>query len=683
MNRYPTMRCSGRMRRSLLLACSLVGALFAVAAPRPLPAAADNDMTPWRTPTVPPRCSATQLSSGQVAGCLLFGSGYDPDTVGWPSPPFPSGGSGWVWNGSNFNGSPALADWEALMIKYPQAIGGLKSNTLTMMADGWPLFEGFLKEINSGGYVLREGTGYGFRCTSSSGSRNCSGLTRSSLSNHAWGLAVDFNAAANPQRTYSGINGATACATPMVTDIPRWVVQTAEKWGLYWGGYGWSSGCISPTQVKSSASRDPHHFEFRGSPQQAEAIMLANGARPPSAQCLDVASAAGVISSQCFSKYAPIPGDTRLVVTTTPPGGATAALVNITATETPAAGYLTAESCAAVNGPRTSSNVNARVNGTVANLAVVGLDSAGKFCVYQQLPGHVVVDVQGYFAPASGGSAELQFFDVPDDRLVDTRIDSWCLDGGACGRTGPVPGGSEVAVDVASAPSAVLANLTVTEAGGPGYVTAGRCSILQPGPQTTSNVNYVTGDTRANLAVVGVDSGSPSRMCLYSSGRSHLVADAVGVLAAPGSGGLDYQALPPARLVDTRECRTIDTGGEVCGVAVANNSILRVQGPVGASSALVNIVATDSVSSGYLTAGLCADLLPGPQSTSTVNVTRGSTVSNVAIVPLAADGSFCVYSQWRTHVVVDVQGTFSPAAGLRLTVSAPVRVLDTRPNQPG
>ncbi len=32
----------------------------------------------------------------------------------------------------------------------------------------------------------------------------------------------------------------------MTTDIPRWVVQTAEKWGLYWGGYGWNSGCMSP-----------------------------------------------------------------------------------------------------------------------------------------------------------------------------------------------------------------------------------------------------------------------------------------------------------------------------------------------------------------------------------------------------------------------------------------------------
>ena len=43
------------------------------------------------------------------------------------------------------------------------------------------------------------------------------------LSNHAWGLAVDMNSETNPpDRTYVGIDGATACATPMITDCPLW-----------------------------------------------------------------------------------------------------------------------------------------------------------------------------------------------------------------------------------------------------------------------------------------------------------------------------------------------------------------------------------------------------------------------------------------------------------------------------
>ncbi|MBK9969748.1 MAG: M15 family metallopeptidase [Acidimicrobiaceae bacterium] len=109
---------------------------------------------------------------------------------------------------------------------------------------------------------------YVFRCTAST-RKDCAGLTRSSLSNHAYGLALDFNTAKNPLKTYYGVNGASACQTPMLTDVPQWVVQVAEKWGLYWGGYGWSSGCSSPSQVKSSASRDPMHFEFNGTVAQA------------------------------------------------------------------------------------------------------------------------------------------------------------------------------------------------------------------------------------------------------------------------------------------------------------------------------------------------------------------------------------------------------------------------------
>ncbi|MEI7548666.1 MAG: hypothetical protein WCK21_11515, partial [Actinomycetota bacterium] len=90
-----------------------------------------------------------------------------------------------------------------------------------------------------------------------------------------------------PLVTYRGLNGASACLTPMTTDIPQWVVQVAEKWGLYWGGYGWSGGCTSPAQVKTSATRDPMHFEFNGTPEMARAIWARNGG--PGA-CLQLAA---------------------------------------------------------------------------------------------------------------------------------------------------------------------------------------------------------------------------------------------------------------------------------------------------------------------------------------------------------------------------------------------------------
>ncbi len=156
------------------------------------------------------------------------------------------------------------------------AIGSVKAGGLRTMPDALPLFEGFLNEIQARGYSIVGGAGaYVFRCTASS-RKDCNGLGRNSLSNHAYGLAADINTTQNPMKTYYGTNGNSACQTPMQTDMPQWVVQVAEKWGLYWGGYGWSSGCSSPSQVKTSASRDPMHFEFNGTAEQAQAILRFN-----------------------------------------------------------------------------------------------------------------------------------------------------------------------------------------------------------------------------------------------------------------------------------------------------------------------------------------------------------------------------------------------------------------------
>ena len=96
-----------------------------------------------------------------------------------------------------------------------------------------------------------------------------------------------MNAGTNPIRSYSSINGVTACMTPIQTDMPQWVIQTAEKWGLYWGGYGWNAGCPSTSTQRTVVSRDPPHFEFRGTPRQAAAIAAFNLRNDPNVVCRD------------------------------------------------------------------------------------------------------------------------------------------------------------------------------------------------------------------------------------------------------------------------------------------------------------------------------------------------------------------------------------------------------------
>ncbi|MCU1393705.1 MAG: hypothetical protein JWM34_2133 [Ilumatobacteraceae bacterium] len=634
------------------------------------------------------------------------------ETGGGTFPP-----SGWTWIGWAYNGSPALAAWEAQLVSNPKPIGKVFAKQIRSLPDAEPLFEGFVRDIVAGGYAITDVGTYAFRCTSNS-RKDCDGQTRDEMSNHAYGLALDLNTAANPEVTYRGVNGATACATPLKTDIPMWVVRAAERWGLYWGGYGWNGGCKTPSQSKTSVLRDVMHFEFRGTPAQAKAIAAFNAsgsapagiiqtpttpttvptpALPPTKTCLNIADAAGTVTNHCLAKGEVPAADTRIVIATGAPAGATAAVVNITLTGAVAAGYVTAEPCTAVtassltaNGDRTSSNGNAAPGTTTANLSVVPIDASGNFCLYESQAMQTIVDVQGFFAPAaaaSGGGNLLTT--VPPQRIIDTRTQTFCTSGGTCGKPGPVAANTAIMVGTAAVPPnavATLANLTVTGSNGSGYVTADACSSLVVGPQTRSNTNFSSGATVANLAVVPSEALSSSlatalgattgsQLCTYTSATTQKVIDVQGYFAPAAGGGWGFATQPSQRLVDTRACSSDPTVS--CPVSPAG-SIVKVHGPAGASAVLVNLTLVGAKQAGYATADACSSLTAGPQTKSNSNMTVGAVAANVAVVPLDPDGSFCVYLSAATHLVVDLQGTFSPSAPLRFVPITPVRRHDTR-----
>jgi hypothetical protein len=79
--------------------------------------------------------------------------------------------------------------------------------------------------------------------------------------------------------------------------------------------------------------------------------------------------------------------------------GASAGLVNLTVTDPSGPGYVTAYPCGEPVPP--SSNVNFRAGQTVANLALIGVGSAGSVCVSASVGAQVIVDVNGWTAPAS------------------------------------------------------------------------------------------------------------------------------------------------------------------------------------------------------------------------------------------------------------------------------------------
>jgi len=142
---------------------------------------------------------------------------------------------------------------------------------------------------------------------------------------------------------------------------------------------------------------------------------------------------------------------------------------------------------------------------------------------------------------------------------------------------------------------------------------------------------------------------------------------------------LKFVPQTPVRLVDSRGCWTDPvTLVERCGKRNAAGSIMRITAPAGASVAVVNLTAIDPQAAGYVSADACSNMTAGPQPQSNLNAIVGAVVANMAMVPVADDGTFCVYVSTSMHVAVDVMGTFASTGQLDYVPVTPLRVHDSR-----
>ncbi|MCB1262321.1 MAG: hypothetical protein KDB33_18325, partial [Acidimicrobiales bacterium] len=95
----------------------------------------------------------------------------------------------------------------------------------------------------------------------------------------------------------------------------------------------------------------------------------------------------------------------------------------------------------------------------------------------------------------------------------------------------------------------------------------------------------------------------------------------------------------------------------------------------GARTAIVNLTAVAPSADTHLTAWAAG---PVP-ATSNLNLPAGDTRANLAIVPLAPDGTFRLRNNsGTTHVVIDLIGSYGDG-GWRFRPVTPTRTLDTRP----
>ena len=188
------------------------------------------------------------------------------------------------------------------------------------------------------------------------------------------------------------------------------------------------------------------------------------------------------------------------------PADAGAVVLNVTATEPEAAGYVTVWPCDQAQ--PSASNLNVDGGATVPNLVIAPVSADGTVCLGTMSGLHLLADVEGWFA------ADAPYHGVNPVRLLDTRS--------AGGQR--VPGGQTVELPVAAAApagaDAVVVNVTAADADGSGYVTVWPCGTPRP---NASNLNLANGDTRPNLVVAKVGDGG--RICLFTSSAAHLVVD--------------------------------------------------------------------------------------------------------------------------------------------------------------
>lgn len=352
---------------------------------------------------------------------------------------------------------------------------------------------------------------------------------------------------------------------------------------------------------------------------------------------------------------------TTVVLPAPVPAEASAAFLTLAMTDATGPGYITADRCSSLSGgPQVRANGNYARGSPVSNVAVVRLDSPATFCVVNQTPVNLVADAQGWFGPA-GTPGGLAFVSGEPRRVLDTR------------GTGQRPGSlwiTSVHTGASGAAAAVLANISMVDASGAGYVTADRCSTLTAGPQARANGNHPAGGAVSNLSIVPVD--SDGRFCIFSLVPVDLVVDVQGELVEPTTGGLPFAVIEPARLVDTR---TRSASRPPPG------SITRIDTGLGAraTAALVNIAMVEALAPGYVTADRCSTMAGGPQARASGNHAMGAAVSNLTVVALDPDGAFCVYAQSPVHLVVDLQGAVGAAGTQHYHPIDPVRALDTRP----
>jgi alpha-tubulin suppressor-like RCC1 family protein len=270
-------------------------------------------------------------------------------------------------------------------------------------------------------------------------------------------------------------------------------------------------------------------------------------------------------------------------------------------------------------------------------------------------------------------------------RVLDTRAGEPAPPSSPRGYVAPNTSIAVPVVGVGGVPNtdvyAVVLNVTLTQSGGPGFITAYASGTTRP---TASNINVTgPGQTAPNLVIVPV--GADGKVSLYTKGGGHLVADVFGYFEQTGSSD-DGRLIgvSPVRVFDTRPAESAPgPKGKVGARETITVQVTGVPGvpKTGVSAIVLNVTAAEATNKGFIT------VYPSDVSrptTSNLNLAGpGATRPNAVIVPVGPDGKIKIYSQNGAHLLADVSGYFTDTSapdtddGLFVPLD-PSRLLDSR-----
>ncbi len=293
----------------------------------------------------------------------------------------------------------------------------------------------------------------------------------------------------------------------------------------------------------------------------------------------------------------------------------------------------------------------------VANAAIVPAGTSGGIDLFGSDKTDVILDINGYFVPASTPSS-LSFYSVTPCRIVDTRNPNGPLGGPFLGgnstRSFPITTSS---CGTFSGAQAYSLNITVVPKGPLGYLTSWPSGHTQP---VVSTLNSIDGSVVANAAIV--PAGTGGAVSIFVTDATDVIIDINGYFAPPGSpAAQSLYAVTPCRVVDTRGGFGAPFGPPSLA-ANAQRSFPIPTGvctgiPAGSQAYSLNVTVVPPAPLTYLTAWPTGQSQPV---VSTLNSFQGKVVANAAIVPAGQNGAISVFVTNLTDLILDINGYFAP-----------------------